>query len=283
VDSRHDSATLSLFSQSLFALDLESAIEVTAALGYDAIELACCKPHFDLELARRDPAGIASRIERAGLAVSALSGYSHLSDSRTLGAELAAAETFIRLAPLFGTRTVKLNPGPPASAEATAAHWRSLEDALATLVPLARELGIRLAFETHMGQMTDTLASSKQLLALAPADVVGLTVDYSNLVFAREDVAQCVSDLAERTYNTHLKNGTLDESGGWHFHALDDGWTDYTVVLSTLRDAGYSGPLTIECLGPRARLDPVSTAKRDLAILKRYLRRVSWGTSERVG
>jgi aryl-alcohol dehydrogenase-like predicted oxidoreductase len=45
--------TISLFSQSLFALDLERAIDTTAKSGYDAIELACCKPHFDLERLRR--------------------------------------------------------------------------------------------------------------------------------------------------------------------------------------------------------------------------------------
>jgi sugar phosphate isomerase/epimerase len=194
--------TISLFSQSLFALDLKEAIEVTATSGYDAIELACCKPHFDLETARRDPEGVARRLERAGLSVSALSGFNSFTDPGTLDDELLAAETFIRLAPLFKTRTVKLNPGPPGSATATPAHWRCLERALATLVPLAREVGVRLAFETHMHQLSDTLTSAKRLLALAPADVVGLTVDFSNLVFAGEDVAQVVSDLNSRTYNT---------------------------------------------------------------------------------
>ena len=41
-----------------------------------------------------------------------------------------------------------------------------------------------------MRQLTDSLASSARLLALAPADVVGLTVDYSNLAFAGEDLAR---------------------------------------------------------------------------------------------
>ena len=66
---------ISLFSQSLFALDLERAIEGTAALGFDAIELACHRSHFDLETARRDPERVARRVEQAGLAVSALSGF----------------------------------------------------------------------------------------------------------------------------------------------------------------------------------------------------------------
>ena len=159
---------VSLFSQSLFALSLEKAIEVTGELGFAAIELACCEPHLDLGMARRDAKSIAQRIERAGLAVSALSGFNSFTDPNTLTEQLEAAETFIRLTPVFKTKIVKLTPGPPSSAEATATHWRYLKDALARLVPLAKEVGVRLAFETHMRHLTDTLASSKRLLEMTP-------------------------------------------------------------------------------------------------------------------
>jgi protein FrlC len=272
---------VSLFSQSLFALDLERAIDVTAEAGYDAIELACCKPHFDLERAHGDPDSVARRIERAGLEVSALSAFNTFTDPDTLEADLEAAETFIRLAPMFRTRIIKLTPGPPGSAQATSAHWRCLEHALAALVPLARGAGVRLAFETHMRQLTDSLASSRRLLASTPADVVGLTVDYSNLVFAGDDLARALSELADRTYNTHLKNGTIGADGTWRFGALDEGWTDYVLVLSTLRDLRYDGALTIECLDPQARLHPARTARRDLTILKRTLAQVSWDPNPR--
>jgi sugar phosphate isomerase/epimerase len=267
---------VSLFSQSLFALDLEQAIDVTAEVGYGAIELACCKPHFDLERARRDPESVARHIEQAGLEVSALSAFNAFTEPDTLDGELAAAETFIRLAPMFRTKTVKLTPGPPGSTEATPAHWRCLEHALTALVPMARGAGVRLAFETHMRQLTDTLASSQRLLEATPAGVVGLTVDYSNLVFAGDDLARALSELVGRTYNTHLKNGTIGADGTWHFGALDEGWTDYAFVLSTLHDLRYDGFLTIECLDPQARLHPARTARRDLEILKRTLARVGW-------
>jgi sugar phosphate isomerase/epimerase len=267
---------ISLFSQSLFALDLKAAVETTAATGFDAIELACCRPHFDLEMARRDPQSVARCIERAGLAVSALSTFNSFTDPGILDDELVSAETFIRLAPLFRTEIVKLTPGPPSSAEATSTHWECLEHALSLLVPLAREMNVRLAFETHMRQLTDTLASAIRLLAMAPADAVGLTVDYSNLVFAGENVIRVTSELADRTYNTHLKNGTIGPDGQWCFGALDQGWTDYAPVLGLLHDACYAGPLTLECLDPQARDRPVRTVRRDLDILVRYLAQMGW-------
>jgi sugar phosphate isomerase/epimerase len=271
---------VSLFSQSLFALDLERAIEVTATAGYAAIEIACCKPHLDLVLARDPATGLASRtatqIQSAGLLTSALSGFVTLTDPQILEHELEEVETLIRLAPGFGTDLVKLTPGPPASAEAASEHWRCLEEALASIVPLARQAGVRLAFETHMRQLSDTLASSARLLSLAPSDVVGLTVDYSNLAFAGDDLAEVVRELGDRTYNTHLKNGTIDAEGSWHFGPLDQGWTDYRLVLNLLHERGYDGPLAIECLGPDAARQPTHTVRRDREILVHYLSEVGW-------
>ena len=269
--TKRSEVNISLFSQSLFGLPLEEAVEATRKVGFAAIELACCKPHFDVEMARRNPESVAERIEQAGLKVSALSGFNSFTDPDTLAEQIEDAEILIRLAPVFNTTTVKLTPGPPGSAQATGSHWRCLKDALSMLVPVAAEVGVRLAFETHMRQLTDTLASSKRLLEMAPSEVVGLTVDFSNMAFAGEYVSQVISELTYRTYNTHLKNGYVDSKGGWHFQALDSGLVDYSLVLGKLQDAGYNGYLTIECLGADAKEKPIETARRDLGILRCYL------------
>jgi len=261
----------SLFSQSFFSLSLDEAIASTVEIGFGAIELGCCRPHFDVSQARRDPEGVAGRIERSGLAVSALSLFNNFTDPDGLDKQLRAAETFIRLAPVFKTKVVKMTPGPPGSAAATSAHWQRLEHAIDRLVPVAREMDVVLAFETHMRQLTDTLASSMRLLEMTPPDVVGLTVDFSNLAFAGEDMADVIPAVIDRTYHTHLKNGYVDSVGDWHFQALDEGLTDYGVVLRMLQDGGYDGYLSIECLGAEAQRHPVETARRDWEILQRYL------------
>lgn len=262
---------ISLFSQSLFALGLDEAIATTARIGFPAIELACKAPHLDRETARRDAERVAQSVRDAGLAVSALSLFNSFTDAGSLEREIAEAADYIEVAPLFGARIVKLTPGPPASADATEQHWALLAEALKALAPLARETGVRLAVETHMRQLTDTLASSLRFLELAPPDVAGLTVDFSNLAFAGEDVCGAVRALAPRMVHAHVKNGTLDAEGGWHFHPLDQGLTDYTEVLPLLAELGYGGTLSIECLGDDARRQPAETAGRDLAILRRWL------------
>jgi sugar phosphate isomerase/epimerase len=264
---------IALFSQSLFSLDLAEAIATTARIGFSAIELACTSPHFDIETARREPDRVAGQVRDAGLTVAALSLFTRFTDPECLDDQVDAAGIYIRLAPLFGTKLLKLTPGPPASATATAEHWHTLSAAVDRLVPLARGAGVRLAFETHMRQLTDTSASSQRLLALAPTDAVGLTVDFSNLSFAGEKMADVVRALKDRMLHTHVKNGYVDPQGGWHFQALDEGLTDYAEVLTLLRAADYEGYLAIECLGEDARREPVETARRDLEILLSLLSR----------
>ena len=265
---------ISLFSQSLFALALYEAIDATGRAGFTAIELACTGPHFDLRTARENAEETAQKIRDAGLRVAALSLFNSFTEQERLGGELDAAATFIGLAPLFGTEIAKLTPGPPGSADAEERHWRCLAQALKELVPVAREHNVRLAFETHMRQLSDTLASSVRLLETSPEDTVGLTVDFSNLSFAGERMSEAIPVLGPRILHTHLKNGTVGTDGAWHFGPLDTGLTDYTEALALLRDTGYSGYLSLECLGDDARNRPLRTACRDREILKRYLKRL---------
>ena len=262
---------ISLFSQSLYALPLMEAIEATATIGSSAMEIACNRPHFDARIAAEDPKSVAEHIQKAGLAVSALSLFNNFTDKARLSEQIEEAGMYIRLSPLLSTNIVKLTPGPPGFAHATAEHWRCLKIALDQLIPIAEEVGAKLAFETHMRQLTDTLAGSKRLLEIAESHTAGLTVDFSNFMFAGENMPEVFAALKGRMYNTHLKNGTVGDDGSWHFHALDRGLTDYQEVFSLLRNADYDGYLTIECLGADARERPRETARRDLDILKRYL------------
>jgi sugar phosphate isomerase/epimerase len=270
---------VSLFSQSLFAFDLSKAIATTAEIGFPAIELACTDPHFDLKTARKEPERIADEVQQAGLTVSALSLFNTFTDPAGFDEQVETAVAYIRLAPLFKTRLLKLTPGSPSSAEATEEHWQCFANALNRLIPIAREVGVRLAFETHMGQLTDTLTSSQRLMEMTPADVVGMTVDFLNLAFAGEKMTEMIPVLRDRMVHTHIKNGHIDSKGGWHFQALDRGLIDYVMLLRLLRDVGYTGYLSIECLSPQAAEMPSETARRDFEILNSYLDQVGYSGS----
>ncbi|MEK7399522.1 MAG: sugar phosphate isomerase/epimerase [Candidatus Poribacteria bacterium] len=264
---------ISLFSQSLFSLSLTEAIKTTADIGFPAIELACMKPHFDIDMS---PDRVAEQIHNAGLDVSALSLFNNFTDRSQLNNQIDKAMAYIKMATLFNTKVIKMTPGPPDSATATEDNWRCLEIALRQLVPVAEEVGVCLAFETHMRQLTDTLSGAKRLLEITSSNAVGLTVDFSNMSFAGESMTDVISKLSGRMYNTHLKNGTIGKDGSWHFKSLDDGLTNYLIVLSLLRNINYNGYLTIECLSAYAMKNPYENAKNDLGILMDYLNQVKY-------
>lgn len=262
---------ISLFSQSLFALPLRDTIEAVPETGASAVELACAAPHLDRATAEREGGTVAERCVQLGVEVSALSLFTHFTDPALRDAHLKDALYFIGLAPSFGTKVVKITPGPPGSEEAGEEHWTRLKDTLPRVLDAAGEAEVVLAFETHMRQLTDTLAGTQRLLDMTDSAALGVTLDFSNLVFAGEDIVAAIRAMGPRIVNAHVKNGYIDEAGGWHFGPLDEGWTNYPDVFAALDEIGYSGYLTVECLGPDAQRAPRETAARDIAILKRML------------
>ncbi|MBU7004950.1 MAG: sugar phosphate isomerase/epimerase [Theionarchaea archaeon] len=262
---------ISLFTQSLFPLNLEEAIIGASSIGYSAIELACAKPHLDNDAAVRDIDGIAELIRGFGLEVAALSMFNEFTSSDTLEVEIGIVDSFIEYAKVLGTDVIKLTPGKPASASTTEENWRCLGRAIDHLEPAARRAGIKLAFETHMGQTTDTLHSTEQFLEKFASPEVGLTLDFYNLAFSGGDLVEVVESLAEYTYHTHVKNGSVVAGSNPIFGRLDVGIVDYPKVIEMLDDIEYGGYLSIECLGPDARAAPLDTAKRDLEVLEGYL------------
>ncbi len=261
---------VSLFSQSLFALPLTEAIALSVRAGYSAIEIACVAPHLDVGATSDQAEELATHIRSCAIDTAALSLFNDFTTMRTLQQQISTAANFIRMAPIFNTEIVKLTPGPPASASATDDHWRCLADALSELIPVAEEIGVRLAFETHMWQLTDTLGSTQILLDMAPSASVGVTLDFSNMSFAGENMADVVSSFGNRILHTHVKNGHIEHDGSWSFTPLDVGVTDYLSVLPILHSSGYDGYLSVECLQPEAASDPVGTVRRDLSILRAW-------------
>ncbi len=268
----------SLFSQSMISLGLKEAVAATAQSGYEAIELACCSPHFSLDRARTCLDCTKGLLDEAGLKLAGLSLFTSFTDSGTMDEEIRNAIVFLKAAPVLGTTLVKITPGGPSSAEATEEHWSCFMRAIDALKPVARELGVRLAFETHMRQLTDTLAGCYRLLESTTGDTIGLTVDFCNLAFAHETLNRVMAMPRERIWHVHLKNGTVGPNGEWSFLPLDTGVVNVDAVLQALSQSSYEGYVSLECLQPEARQRPLETAARDLRLLREAWARVVAGT-----
>jgi len=227
-----------VFTECLFPLPLAAALRGAKDAGFDAVELACAEPHLGpRKLA--DAETIAREIRDAGLEVAALSLHNRFSDEGHRRGDVESAVRFIEVAPVFGARLVKMTPGYPTAREATGAHWDRLAGVLREITPVARAAGVRLVFETYLNMMTNTLESSLRFLDLADADVVGLTVDFSNLALAGDSMADVVDGLKDRMWHAHVKNGFPAGEGGYDWRPLGEGLVDYAEVIGLLRDVGY--------------------------------------------
>lgn len=79
-------------------------------------------------------------------------------------------------------------------------------DVLARLAPLCRELGIRVAVETHADLTVDELL---RLVDDLGDDVTAVTLDTGNLVMRLDDPVRAVERLAPLVVCTHLKDAVL--------------------------------------------------------------------------
>lgn len=263
----------SIFSTSLTALDLREAIRVAAKVGYDAIELGCFAPHLTLEMAETRGDEVGAWLREAGLAVSALSlDVSYTAEDETSWcANVEETCRFIELCEKFGTRLMKIMPGPPGSGEATEEHWARFRRAMEIVVPVAEAAGIRLALETHLNHLSDSIESTARCLECGPSEVLGVNLDFCNVRTCHESPLDALERFRGRIYLTHIKDSLFDLASG-EYVPMGQGKMDYPPIIVRLREVGYDGYLSVECLYLWAkRDDPRAAIAHDLGVVRELL------------
>jgi len=264
----------SLFTTGLRALDLRGAIQATAAAGYDSVELGCFEPHLTLDVAEGRTAEVVGWLNEAGLPVSALSlvvSYTE-PDEAVWRANVEETCRFIRLCGRLGTRIVKSMPGPPASAAAGEEHWERFRRAMDAVLPVARTEGVRLAIETHLNHLSDTIRTSLRCMECGEPDVLGVTLDFCNIHTCGESALDAIDALGERIFFTHVKDSLFSTASG-EYVPVGEGRMDYVPIIRRLRAMGYDGYLSVECLyGPQdGEVAPAAGAEHDLGVLRGLL------------
>jgi sugar phosphate isomerase/epimerase len=263
----------SVFSTSLTALDLREAIRVAAEVGYEAMEVGCFAPHLTLEMAEARGDEVRAWLRDAGLPVSALSldvSYTD-EDEDSWRANVDETCRFIELCERFGTRLMKIMPGPPGHAEATDGHWARFGRAMDVIVPAAESAGVRLALETHLNHLSDSIQSTARCLECGPSEVLGVNLDFCNVRTCGDDPLDALERFQDRLYLTHVKDSRFNLASG-EYVPMGEGEMDYPPLIERLREVGYDRYLSVECLYPWAkRDDPRAAVSHDLAALRGLL------------
>jgi sugar phosphate isomerase/epimerase len=154
---------------------------------------------------------------------------------------------------------------------ATEDQWKWAVEGYQVIGDAVAKLGVRLAFETHMGYLHDTPLAAKKLVDRIGKASIGINLDYGNAVYFQKNpsLAETIKALGASIFYLHLKNSIGLPSGGRVATGLADGQINHREYLRLLKEAGFTGPVGIEAPRPG---DREWFAKEDLAYVRAVMK-----------
>jgi sugar phosphate isomerase/epimerase len=152
---------------------------------------------------------------------------------------------------------------PPVPPEMIEAGYQDFADRWNPIIDVFDEVGVRFAHEVHPSEIAyDYWTTKRALEAIGNRPGFGLNFDPSHFVWQDLDTVGFLRDFAERIYHVDCKesvrhldgrNGRLsshlgfgDLRRGWDFVSVGHGEVPWEHILRTLKQIGYSGPISVE-------------------------------------
>ena len=292
-----------LFSNAFADLPLEDLAAKAAEWGYSGFELACRGDHFEVQrgLSEKDYApAVLDLLARHDLQVPVLSNHRvgqavcdpidirHKTlvpeyvwgDGKPTGVRQRAAEEMaatFRAAQKLGCSIVSGFTGSPLwsyvagfpgpTPEIIAAGLHDFVNHWGPILDVARDEGVKFAFEVHPGQIAFDIHSAEMTLdALGGRPEFGFTLDPSHLHWQGIDPVEFISRFADRIYHVHMRDCVLTLNGragvlngylpfgdprrGFQFRCPGRGGIDWESFVRALNEGGYAGPLSVDYSDP---------------------------------
>ncbi len=263
-----------------------------AAWGFDGIEFRGARLDGVKQSAEEYLDVITSSMKAAGLKF-ALFGHPlsnfNVPDAAARAEEAARSVRFYRLAKeRLGARFAcsncfagpMMNPDKKVASDAYDKHgsgcatpqqWEWAVEGYRIIASEVEKLGVRLAFETHMNYLHDTVQAARQLVDRIGSPAVGINIDYVNQVYfpTFPTLKEAVALAGDRLYYVHLKNCISVPGAGKFATALEEGEVNNRQFLRLLKDAGFSGPVCVEAPRPG---DREWFARQDLAYVRSVMK-----------
>jgi len=263
---------ISLTSVMLPRWDLETTFTKLAEYGYDGIELRC---RYNPDDPKAEPANWGRHLTDVS-PDNILDKAAQIRElSQKTGVRVAA------LAPNFtydqidiiekifqGAKAIDTD-NPPLIRIGAKRHDRTkpyinqflnARSGFADLVEMARDHGVKVIYEIHVGTIAVTASRTIELLRDFDPNHIGAIWDVPNMIrVGLEDSKMGLELLGPYLAHCHIGNATpeateRDENGQmlwkWNFSDLREGMANIPQIIQDLKDVNYEGYLSLEEFGP---------------------------------
>jgi sugar phosphate isomerase/epimerase len=242
------------FGFSIRFLSMKPDVDVLDAVGSTrglaSIEL--CPDLFDDDEKGRRKAAMKSMLKRSGIRTDTVHGrfgaqydISSLDETTHLNA-IREAEATIALAVEFGSSIIVYHSSfePIADGDRND-RIAQAKRSLAHLGGVCQKAGKRIAVEflprTGLGRSLEELM---ELIDNGRNRNLGICLDVNHVMTHHRELPEYVRRLGDRLLELHLSDYDGGEEKHWQ---PGKGVVDWKALMSSLRQAGFSGPLTLEC------------------------------------
>lgn len=163
----------------------------------------------------------------------------------------------LHVAHRLGAPLVRINVGSTGKQE-NADDTLGIERVIAAfkeILPLAKELNVRISIENH-GGVSRTADNVVKIIQATDPKWVGALVDFGNFGESRYDQIPTVAPYA---FSTHIKVGSFRPDG--------EADIDLPRIFAMLKKHNYKGPLSIEW---EAKGDPTEGVKKSRDLIVKY-------------
>jgi hexulose-6-phosphate isomerase len=189
--------------------------------------------------------------DRAGLAIPSVVDSVHWQhslgdpDPAVRARGRAGLEGALRDAQAYGAKSVLLVPAVVDKQRPYDLAWKHSIAEIRATVPLAKELGVRIAVENVWNNFLLSPLEAKRYLEEIGSDLVGWHLDLGNLLIYGWP-EQWTRILGPHVLQLHIKEYSrkkLDEDGRWDGFAVElgEGDNDWPAIMQALDDIGYDG------------------------------------------
>ena len=250
-------------TNSYHSYSFEEALAGIAEAGYKGVELSAVPgwtDHVDLDAPGDE---VRARLEGYGLTAISLSGHSDLTTKEGLEHGVKA----VRWAADYGL---------PILNTAIGGHWSESEDESAflgnidSLADAAKDAGVVVALEIH-GDIMASGETTLPLLERIGREEIKVNYDTANCEFYGDVAAvDDIPKIAPYVAHCHLKD-KIDGARVWKFPAPGEGHVDFAAVLDAFKEAGFTGPYSVEIEFEGEPWPPLPEVNRSMASAYRHL------------